>query len=323
MPRLLILLCLVQCAAGQAVGQAVDMAGLRSSCVEILVGGQLGGTGWFADTNGTVITAAHTIGQKPQTNRVFEIRRTDGIRHMVRVDAIDFGHDICRLVPDKPIKSRPLRLAKRLPKVGQTVHLFGAPMFRHELLITGHMARSRPSYEYTDNHYCRCVYVTGIGAIGTSGGPWLNRKGEVFGLQSAMITNQGAPQGICMVSPLDSLQALLKADGHARSATLEAALEELFEQGPDFQKANRYKQPALVLRHIVEPGTAASAGLKNGELVTAMNGVPHETRDSFFTALRKLQPGQTVTLSVRSETGEDPREVKVRLARLEKYWSVE
>jgi len=304
-----------------ALAQLPTPKTLRASCVEILVNGQLGGTGWFATTNGTVLTAAHTIGKKTDTNRVFEIRQTDGSRHRVGVDAIDFGHDICRLVPDKPIRSMPLPFAKRLPKPGQVVHLFGAPMFRHELLITGHMARTRPAYEYSDGHYCRCVFVSGIGPQGTSGGPWFNRKGEVFGLQSAMVTNQGAPQGLCMVAPLDALQALLRAEGHAHSASLEAALEETFEQGPDFQQANTYKPPALVLRHLVKDGAAEHAGLKDRELLVAMDGTAYETRDAFFTALRKLKPGTPVALTIRDARGENPREVKLTLSRLEAHWA--
>jgi len=304
-----------------AFGQFPKPETLRASCVEILVDGQLGGTGWFATTNGTVLTAAHMIGQKPKTNRVFEIRQTDGSRHRAVVEAVDFGHDICRLVPDKPIRSTPLPFAKRLPKPGQVVHLFGAPMFRHEILMTGHMSRARPAYEYSDGHYCRCVFVSGIGPIGTSGGPWVNRKGEVFGLQFAMVTNKGAPQGLCMVAPLDALKELLSADGHAHSASLEAALEETFEQPPTFQKANTYQEPALVLRKLVNDGVSERAGLKDGELLTAMNGTAYETRTAFFTALRKLKPGTQVTLSVRDAKGHKPREVQLPLARLEAHWA--
>jgi len=54
-----------------------DPAALRAGSVEILRDGHLAGSGFFADTNGTVVTAAHVLGGP---GHAFEIRTFGGKR---------------------------------------------------------------------------------------------------------------------------------------------------------------------------------------------------------------------------------------------------
>ena len=53
------------------------------------------------------------------------------------------------------------------------------------------------------------LFITGIAAPGTSGGPWLNTKGEILGLQVAGLTVDGKHQGVNKVVAIEHIKNLL------------------------------------------------------------------------------------------------------------------
>jgi S1-C subfamily serine protease len=62
----------------------------------------------------------------------------------------------------------------------------------------------------------------------------------------------------------------------------------------------------------VSPGTpGAAAGLKSGDLVTAVNGKAVTTTDQFIATVDNYAPGQTVTLTVKR--GGQTQNIKVKL----------
>lgn len=294
---------------------------LRTASVEILRDGHLAGTGFFVDTNGTVFTAAHVL-DNPSFS--FEIRTHGGLRLPVKVEAVDEGHDIARLGLEnpatKPDKIVALPLAKRAPREGQVAYHLGTPIFRHHVIFTGHLAHSGINYEYAAGHFTGCIYAAAAAPKGCSGGPWVNRRGEVFGIQCAYVSVANMPQGLSMIAPPKALNALLARKEHAATPTMDAAVEELFSQQPAFIKDVGYEGPSLVARQVKKDGPAGTAGLKEFDLITSIDGKAHDTTNGFLDTLRRKKPGERITLSVRDKTGKNPRELEITLGRLETHW---
>ena len=63
---------------------------------------------------------------------------------------------------------------------------------------------------------------------------------------------------------------------------------------------------------ITPGGPADRAGIKPGDIITAIDGAPTPGSDEFVVAIRAHAPGDTITLTVR--TGSAERQVKVKLA---------
>ena len=135
---------------------------------------------------------------------------------------------------------------------------------------------------------------------GNSGGPLFNMRGEVVGVNSAVISNA---QGIGFAVPINMVKDLLPNlldNGHVERGWLGMTVVE--EPG---------KHSAQVV-DVYPGGPAAAAGLRSGDRVTTINGRPV---DSYLQLLRKislLAPGTMVRMGVQRGTA--AREFTARVA---------
>ncbi len=137
----------------------VPVAPARAAAVEILVNGRLELSGWFADAEGHVVTAAHGI--TGHTNG-FTAVWAGGQRFPADLVALDSAHDLALLrVRDLPGPVPFLPVAPATPPAGTRVWFYGSAEFRHGLLIEGNVARPEATYNYYPNHrwVTRCYLV--------------------------------------------------------------------------------------------------------------------------------------------------------------------
>jgi len=134
---------------------------------------------------------------------------------------------------------------------------------------------------------------------GNSGGPLFNMRGEVVGVNSAVISNA---QGIGFAVPINMVKDLLPNlldNGHVERGWLGMTVVE--EPG---------KHSAQVV-DVYPGGPAAAVGLRPGDRVTTINGRPV---DSYLQLLRKislLAPGTLVRMGV--QRGSAAREFTARV----------
>ncbi len=273
--------------------------------------GRLAGAGSVVDAKGHVLIANHMT---PSESAKVEAQSTILGRKPLKIVARDRGHDLLLLkLPSRKEAYTHLTLAKNQPKPGQPVYLFGAPVFRHHVMIRGSVARDRPTFEFYDGAFREIVHISAISPIGTSGGPWVNSKAELIGVQSAAMTIKGAHQGIAYASPLASLKGLLKKKQTVQSATMQAGVEELWGQEPSFISKLPKDFRGLVVRQLRGNGVAAKAGLKEWDVVVAAEGKPIERTDDLLQLIRSRKPGQTIRLQATDREGKHPRELTIKL----------
>ena len=286
--------------------------------VEILVNDQLNGSGWIADREGYVITAAHVVSSdKPR----IEILTKDQGRLDAKLIAVNLGHDLALLkLPQREGGYPFLTHAKKTPTAGSDIYLFGAPIYRHAVMLKGNVARNTTTFEYlpTQRSHIEAIHVAAHTPRGTSGGPWLTDTGEVVALQSGMMSDQNAQVGIAFVIPIQPIQFLLNTKASATTPTLGVAVEELWEQPRDFLKKYPAKLEGIVLRQPIADGPAAKAGLKESDVVLALSGHPVRLRDQFMRFIRDAKVGDEVKLRFLRDGNTTPQEVSVKIGRMEK-----
>ena len=286
-------------------------AQLQAASVEILVDGRLAGSGSVVDPKGYVLIANHMV--PGEGARIEAQSRTLG-RHALKVVARDKGHDLVLLkLPARKETYKHLILAKAQPKAGQPVFLFGAPVFRHEVMILGVMARGRSTYEFYDGAFREIFHIAAISPIGTSGGPWVNAKGELIGVQSAAMTVNGAHQGIAYASPLASLKGLLEKKETVQSTTMQTGVEELWGQEPSFISKLPRDFRGLVVRQLHKDGVASKAGLKEWDIIVTVDNKPVERTDDLMRLIRNRETGQTVRLKATDREGKNSRDLTIKL----------
>jgi len=278
----------------------------------------LGGSGWFADSEGLLLTAAHVIGRP---GRQIEVLMPGPQRIEAKLLAINLGHDLALLqVPPREDGYPALPVAEKLPAPGEEVWLLGTPLFRHNVLVKGSIAADATEFMFFDGRYVESVHIAATVPGGMSGGAWFDRQGRVVALQSSVISQNSIPIGVAGAVPCTAIRDLLKSRRNAATPTLGTAVEELWQHGREVLQRFPPKTEALVLRMIRKDGPAARAGLKEWDAVAAADGKPTRLSTDLLRIVRSKKAGETLKLTVIGPDGAGTRQVEVRLGKLEVAW---
>ena len=306
MSRVLLLLLATGCsssASGDAMESVVDTlapspaqaaapssddlyARASNAAVEILVDDRLLGSGFLVDEKGLAITAAHVVAEE---GRRIEVRSSRVGRVAARIVAVDRGHDLALLqLPASGAPYAALSLAARFPRPSAEVFLYGAPMWRHGVLLRGTVAAAAPTYEFLpeQGHYVRVVYVSASTQHGTSGGPWLDPTGQVVGMQSALVRDGGNAVGIASMSPVGAIRVLLTRRTDAATPTLGAGVEEIWEQNHDFLRRFPPRTEGVVVARVRAGSPSDTVGLRAFDVVTHVDGERVRLRDGLLRRVR-------------------------------------
>ena len=288
---------------------------ISPACVEILVGGRLDGSGAIVCPSGLVLTACHVIRKQ---SKQYEALSPELGRKPLSLIATYRGSDLALLklpARDKPYPALPL--AREIPLEGKPVFLLGSPIFRHHLLLRGTVARRTETFSWYDGAFTNTIPICGIGAPGSSGGPWVNPKGEIIGVQVASVTTTKGHQGVSSAVPVRSVRNFLAKKENVGVACIQSAVEELWGQSPQLIKKMPSGTEGLLLRQVATGGVAAKAGLKNEDLILSADGKTYVRIEPFLEMLRKKKPGAEIELEICSANGENKRMVSLKTAALE------
>jgi S1-C subfamily serine protease len=297
---------------------------VRSTSVEILIAGRQDGSGWFASDDGLVVTAAHVVwghvGRKGDGHRVEVISPKLG-RLDAEIIAVDRGHDLA-LLQAKVGDAKPtfLQIAEKMPPPATEVFLFGAAYYRHDLLIQGSVARAEPTFEYFagEGCYVQVYHVSAPSPPGTSGGCWVDRRGQIVGNQSGFITIEHAGAGIALVATPESIKKLVTERKSAQTPSLECGLEELWSQPAGYIARYPHATSGLVAVLLRNDGAAERAGLGDSTLIVGIEGKPVARRDELLAVLIGKRPSEKIILQVLAPDGGSSRDVEITLGMLEK-----
>ncbi|MBL9176148.1 MAG: serine protease [Verrucomicrobiales bacterium] len=291
----------------------------QASCVEVLIDGRHAGSGWFASPDGFVVTACHLLGDTADSR--IELLSGDDSRIPATRVAVDRGHDLALLrTASRRGPGQWLPLASQVPGIGETLFQYGAPLYRSGVLQSGRIASERTAYEYYgDLHeYVEVMHVSGMMQGGTSGGPWLNGRGEVVGLQSGVMSMEGRPVGIAYLVPAEFLRVLLQTTQDVQTPSLGLGVDELWQQSGEFLRKLPEGTEGLVVAVLQGDGPAAKAGLRVQDVIVSVDGGKVIRIREFLRKIRAHRPGDTVTLGVLTPGSPDVVQRAVVLGRAER-----
>jgi serine protease Do len=131
---------------------------------------------------------------------------------------------------------------------------------------------------------------------GNSGGPLVNLRGEVIGINTAIVATG---QGIGFALPSDQAADVidqLMTEGKVSRGWLGVSIQDVDE---NTAKALGLEQPRGALVASVQPGEpAAKAGLKTGDVILSLNGEPIQDASDLTRSIGKLKPGSKARLAV-------------------------
>ncbi len=249
------------------------------------------GSGFFITTDGVILTNAHVI---DGADEVY-VKMTDKREFKAKVIGLDRRSDVAVLkVEGTNFPRVPLGDSGR-SKVGEWVIAIGSPFDLENTVTAGIIsAKARETGDLVP-------FIQTDVAVnpGNSGGPLINMRGEVIGINSQILSRSGGYQGISLAIPIeeavrvsDQLRATGKVARGRIGVQIDSVSKELAES-LNLPKA----QGALIQR--VEPGAPAEkAGIEPGDVILKLNGQTIEKPSDLSRGVAAIKPGTRITVTV-------------------------
>ena len=247
--------------------------GYRNPNEEAMVQSSLG-SGVIVSNEGHIITNNHVVDQVDE----IEVQLSDGRTEKARLVGADDQVDLAVLKIDNP-GVNPLKLADSdQVQAGDFVLAIGNPFGFEETVTDGIISsKGRPNRA---DVFGDLIQTNAAINPGNSGGPLINLRGEVIGINTAIISRSGGSQGIGFAIP---------------SNTVRTALESLLKKGRIIRgylgiqmRVPQNGQPPptgeVVVDEIVPGSPAEDAHLQKGDLIRKFDG--HDVKS--FNDLRTL-----------------------------------
>ena len=240
-------------------------------------------------TNSHVVHAAHRI----------EARLQDGRTLPAQLVGDDPYSDLAVIrIPDGGLPVGDLGDSSHL-RVGQLVIAVGNPLGFQATVTTGVIsALGRTLRAETGRLIDNVIQTDAALNPGNSGGPLVDSRGTVIGINTAVIAGS---QGICFAIPVNTgkwVAAQLIRDGRVRRAYLGIAAQ-VIPLDRRFAVANRIASVTGVRISDVHAGTAAArAGLQAGDLIIGIGGAAITTLDDLMLALGHHAIGEAVPVEI-------------------------
>ena len=294
-------------------------ARLRAASISVLVDGQLNASGAVIDETGLAITAAHVIGQK---GKQVEILSSFSERISAQVVAVDLGHDLALLrLQTREGSYSFLPLAAEVPKPGAQVFCFGKPAtLRMPILLRGMVASDTLNFVHLGAGYVPSITVAAHIPIGTSGGPWVDDKGAVFGVQSGVISTYGISVGVAFAAPVAAIRRLLETRNHASTPDAGFLVADLLQQEPPHRSLFPSRQEGVFITSVTPNGPGARAGIKQWSLIVEAEAQTVRTINEFFALLRAKNPGEKLSIGIFEPGASNRCNVTITLGLMEASW---
>lgn len=148
---------------------------------------------------------------------------------------------------------------------------------------------------------------------GNSGGALVDAYGRLVGINTAILSRSGGSIGLGFAIPSTfarSIALALVRDGEVRRGVLGVNIEDL---NADYAAAFEVPEgTGVLIQSVIEGLPAAQAGLRQGDVIVAINGIPIRSVSELRLRVAASPPGESVRVSFRREG--QARELDVVLA---------
>ena len=276
------------------------------------------GSGFVIREDGHILTNAHVVGSAGADGATLTVVFADGEHSAGTVVGITHDYDLAVVSVDRTdVPALPLGDSDEIV-VGQDVVAVGAPLGLQGTVTAGIVSALNRPVQAGDGgsvSFINAIQTDAAINPGNSGGPLLDARGSVIGINSAIAqaSGQQATGSIGLGFAIPSNQARrtaeqLIAHGVASYPVIGVLLDSAWV-GTGVRVSQQATEDGV--QPVTPGGPAEAAGIQAGDVIVAIDGRPITAPDELIVAIRARAPGETVTLTIREDSGD--RDVAVVL----------
>ncbi len=251
------------------------------------------GSGFFVSADGYVVTNNHVV----SNGTSFEVTTDSGKTYQAKVIGADPQTDLALIKVSVSADFPYVRFAAEVPQIGDWILAVGNPFGLGGTVTAGIVsARGR---DIGAGPYDDFIQIDAPVNPGNSGGPTFNVRGEVIGVNTAILSPSGGFVGVAFDIPAETVQLVvqqLKDKGHVTRGWIGVQTQPVT---PTIAEAIGLNSPEGALVAEVQRGSpAAKGGLETGDVIVSVNGEAVQDPRDLAKKIATIAPGVSTKLGV-------------------------
>ena len=261
--------------------------------------GAVSGSGFIISEDGYILTNYHVVENAHTANLDIQVITADGTEYTAKIVGVEPNNDIAVLkVEAQGLNAAALGNSDDL-RVGDEIYAVGNPLGELEFsMSSGHVSALDRVINTQESERINMFQIDAAVNEGNSGGPVYNAMGEVVGIVTAKYSSSGV-EGLGFAIPVNDIKAIVNDLINIGYVTGKAYMGVSFDSRYNSMYSQYYGMPLGAYVGEVTPHTAAEkAGLKAGDIITAIGGYAIDGYNDVKGALRHFSAGDTAVLTV-------------------------
>jgi serine protease Do len=249
------------------------------------------GTGFLVDAQGFILTNHHVV---DGAERII-VRLSDSRSLRARLVGSDPDTDIAliKIESPTPLPYAPLGNSDTL-RVGEWVVAIGNPLAYEHTVTVGVV--SFIGRKLFDSSFDRYIQTDAAINLGNSGGPLINARGEVVGINAAVSSRASSIGFAVPINQAVAILPQLREDGRVTRGYIGVKLRTV---DADLQRSLRLSSAAGALVQDVAAGSPGErAGLRPYDVITSVDGTSVSGDDDLISTVARMRPGTSATLTL-------------------------
>ncbi|MDX6711405.1 MAG: serine protease Do [Blastocatellia bacterium] len=253
------------------------------------------GSGVIVSSDGYILTNHHVVDGAEQV----KVDITDNRTVDAKVVGVDAPSDLAVLKVDvSGLPVLPLGNSD-IVRVGDVVLAVGNPLGVGKTVTMGIISAKGRQTGLSNGSFEDFLQTDAPINQGNSGGALVNTSGQLVGINSQILSQSGGSIGIGFAIPSNMAKTVMDQlikSGKVHRGQLGIVVQKV---SSDIASSLNLKESRGVIVSQVQAGTAAErAGIKQGDVITSLNGVEVDDPNTFRNHIAGSQPGASVSLDV-------------------------
>jgi serine protease Do len=255
--------------------------------------GAITGSGFIISADGYVLTNNHVIETALAENLEVKVMLYSGEEYTAEIIGGDSRSDVALLkIPGRDLPCVTLGTFEGT-RVGESVYAIGNPLGELTYSMTsGIVSALDRSITISNNTAIDMFQIDAAINNGNSGGPIINRFGQVIGIASAKYASSGV-EGLGFAIPIDDALKVvddLAVYGYVKGRPLLGILV------GNAQAYTEEGDPGAIVMEVNEGSCSEKAGLQEGDVIVEAGGTPISSMSDLMDARRAWHAGDTITI---------------------------